>query len=629
MSVADRPPVRVFVASTGNAFMRDIALWIVEAAQLSGRSAALVDDQLPSNDGSINLVVAPHEFYLLRSDSDEDIRAAARCSIPVCTEQPGTPWFLLSLGFCVGSPLVLDINATGLDAIESEGFRARRLRLGGVAQMDRQASRVGDRDVDVVFMGGSTHRRAAALAALGPVLWDRNCELRTFTFSRPLSGDEPGVVFGDDKYDLLARSKVLVNLHRSGESDGYFEWARMVEAMANGCVVVTEPSLGYDPLVAGEHFVETSVGSLADTVINVLDDAERRGRIAETAHEMVMHRLSLTDEIADLLDMIESDVTLTAHAPSRWGGRLRRTPTGRGPIQRAHKPPLLPVFTPHRAARRDVFDQLMAETSHRRDLGRARALHEHGDADHVTEFTTSTWREAEAEVGVVVTLYNYADVVLETLDSIVASRDVAVEIVIVDDHSSDAGLETVRGWMRSHDEVPTLMLSSAANRGLGRARNLGLSRVRADRIMVMDADNHVYPTCLRRLSDALDADPHASFAYSTLEAFGSDPGLRSAQGWHVPWLCDANYIDAQAMITRTALDRYEGYRIDDTMFGWEDWDLWLRVADAGDHGVHVPEMLGRYRTQASSMISLTNLVADDLRADLVRRYPNLPWPEHS
>jgi hypothetical protein len=38
-------------------------------------------------------------------------------------------------------------------------------------------------------------------------------------------------------------------------------------------------------------------------------------------------------------------------------------------------------------------------------------------------------------------------------------------------------------------------------------------------------------------------------------------------------------------------------------------------------------MLGRYRTQESSMISLTNLVADDLRADLVARYPNLPWPE--
>jgi GT2 family glycosyltransferase len=129
------------------------------------------------------------------------------------------------------------------------------------------------------------------------------------------------------------------------------------------------------------------------------------------------------------------------------------------------------------------------------------------------------------------------------------------------------------------------------------------------------------------LSDALDADPEASFAYAMLEAFGTDPGLRSARGWYVPWLCDANYIDAQAMLRRSTWERHGGYRCDDAIHGWEDWDLWLRLADAGEHGVHVPQMLGRYRTQNSSMISITNLVAAELRAGLVERYPALPWPE--
>ena len=161
---------------------------------------------------------------------------------------------------------VVDINSVGVEAIEREGFRARRLQLGGVSQMDQwtPAPDSPECDIDVVFLGGSTDRRAAALARLAPVLWDRHSELRMFTFSRPLTGDEPGIVFGADKYRLLARSKVLVNLHRSDESeaDGYFEWARMVEAMANGCVVVTEASLGHEPLVAGDHFVETSLDQL-------------------------------------------------------------------------------------------------------------------------------------------------------------------------------------------------------------------------------------------------------------------------------------------------------------------------------------------------------------------------------
>ena len=134
----------------------------------AGRAAALVDDRLPPPDGAINLVVAPHEFFLLRDDDDATIRAAARCSIPVCTEQPGTPWFLLSLGFCVGSPLVVDINAVGVEAIEREGFRAHRLQLGGVAPMDHWTRRRARSDDDGETW---TSCSSAARPSAGPPRW--------------------------------------------------------------------------------------------------------------------------------------------------------------------------------------------------------------------------------------------------------------------------------------------------------------------------------------------------------------------------------------------------------------------------------------------------------------------------
>ena len=147
--------------------------------------------------------------------------------------------------------------------------------------------------------------------------------------------------------------------------------------------------------------------------------------------------------------------------------------------------------------------------------------------------------------------------------------------------------------------------------------------------MVMDADNAVYPNCLSRLGEALDADPTAAFAYATLGAFGAERGLRSELGWSPRWLCEANYIDAQAMVRRDTYDRHGGYREDDDFaYGWEDWELWLRLAEAGEHGVHVPQMLGRYRTQTSSMITITNLVADEMRAHIRGLHPALPWPEH-
>ena len=61
-------PVDVFVSSRGNAFMTDIARWIVEAAEQAGRAATLVCDRLPTPSDAINLVVAPHELFVLDDD---------------------------------------------------------------------------------------------------------------------------------------------------------------------------------------------------------------------------------------------------------------------------------------------------------------------------------------------------------------------------------------------------------------------------------------------------------------------------------------------------------------------------------------------------------------------------------
>ncbi len=230
-------------------------------------------------------------------------------------------------------------------------------------------------------------------------------------------------------------------------------------------------------------------------------------------------------------------------------------------------------------------------------------------------------------MSVVVTVFDYADVVVETLDSIVGSQRVTIEIVIIDDASTDDSVAVVREWMDRHADVPVLLLTRAANQGLTRARNLAIEHARADLVMIMDADNLVYPTCLHRLTDALHADPAAAFAYSTLEAFGADPGLRSAQGWHVPWLCDANYIDAQAMIRRQrarTIRRVPGRRHDVRLGG-----LGPVVADRRRQGSTVCTCrrcsVGTARRRGS-MVSLTNLAAADLRAGLVARYPDLPWP---
>lgn len=608
-------PVHVFVAREGNAFMRDIGGWIAEAASLLGHPGSLHDDgTAPDDPNAINLVVAPHEFYLLSDLNDREIERVARISVPVCTEQPGTPWYEIGLVTARRSPIVLDINAHGATALAAEGLEARHLRLGGVPSM---AAPPVERDLDLLFLGGRTDRRAARLAELAPVLWDRTADLRMFSFSRPVHDDTPGLVFGADKYRLLARARVLLNIHRDDRSPGYFEWARMVEAMANGCCIVTEPVADHAPFVAGEHFVASD--DLAAEVEALLDDPERAARVGAAARSAVLDEHPLTTSLAPLLEEIE------AFDPARSIGRL--VPRHRRRMILAQQHPVMPVFQPNRELRARVYRALMAETALQRRIGRARCIARFGTDDHVVRVESTAYAGATPEVSVIVTLFDYAGVVTETLDSILASQGVDIEVVVIDDHSTDDGRLVVTDYVDAHPEVPILLLGSDVNRGLPASRNLAIETCRAEKIMVMDADNLVYPNALRQLSDALDRDPSAAFAYSALEEFGVAPGVRSAMAWNPEWLCERNYIDAQAMLRRSTWERHGGYRVsDELVFGWEDWELWLRLAAAGEHGSHVPRMLGRYRTQEQSMLSTTNLIADQMLQHLRELYPTLPWP---
>ena len=60
--------------------------------------------------------------------------------------------------------------------------------------------------------------------------------------------------------------------------------------------------------------------------------------------------------------------------------------------------------------------------------------------------------------------------------------------------------------------------------------------------------------------------------------------------------------------------------------GWEDFAVWIALADAGLRGVRVPEIVGRYRVSPHSMIALTDIDHSAAWATLLRRYPVLTEP---
>jgi glycosyltransferase involved in cell wall biosynthesis len=215
--------------------------------------------------------------------------------------------------------------------------------------------------------------------------------------------------------------------------------------------------------------------------------------------------------------------------------------------------------------------------------------------------------------------------VLGALGSLERSSRADWEAVIVDDGSSDGGGATVQAWIEARPQLACLLVRNDLNRGLAAARNAGVERARTDRLLMLDADNEVRRHALARLMGALDADPEASFAYGIMERFSIEgpEGLVSAYGWDPERLRSMNYIDAFSLIRREAFMAMEGYSYDQRLYGWEDYDLWVRMAESGRYGAFVPEIIARYRVGHSSMISQTNISTSDAYAALLDHAPKL------
>lgn len=225
-------------------------------------------------------------------------------------------------------------------------------------------------------------------------------------------------------------------------------------------------------------------------------------------------------------------------------------------------------------------------------------------------------------VTVAVSLYNYAHFLPECLNSILAQRHRNLELVVVDDVSAkDDSIDVAHDWLRAHGErfARVLLLRHRRNQGLAQARNTAFTHALGSHVFVIDADNALYPRAISRLHQAI-ATSGAAAAYTQLELFGNKHTVGAADVWQPQWLRHGNYIDAMALVSRSAWQDVGGYTHLDG--GWEDYDFWCKFVEQGYVAAFVPEMLCRYRVHGTSMLRTeTARSYDALFIEMTLRHP--------
>ena len=159
-------------------------------------------------------------------------------------------------------------------------------------------------------------------------------------------------------------------------------------------------------------------------------------------------------------------------------------------------------------------------------------------------------------ITVIITLFNYEKYITECLDSVIQSQvsqlPSPIEVIVIDDCSTDRSVEVVTHYLRSCLHSIRLV-KKAINTGLADARNLGLKLARAPYVFILDADNKVDANCLIEHYQMLQSSDCIS-VYAMIHKFdhssGASAGSASSLPWQVDTLVQDPYIDAMAMFDR-------------------------------------------------------------------------------
>ena len=507
-----------------------------------------------------------------------------------------------------------------------------------------------------------TPRREAFFAEHAEFFAEHSCHLRLVPLGFAKTQTTKSYLSVEKRNEVLSRSRILLNVHYSDQN--YFEWHRMLVALANGCCIITETSQGYGALRPGKHFVMVEPEYLIPCCEYYLNHPEECARIAAQGMEFVQSRLRQGQACQAFLEEVEGTENATSIAP----GNGREPQSIALTVDASPDPIPAELFrkfsgqTAHllrRAVRRDLREialkirkslpnfakkieapASLKSAARRQVVQKREAYHDRwmkqeemrlrGDSFLDLHDNAAFVACAEPEISVLITLYNYAHFIEECVASVekaVGKLGCACEVLIVNDASTDNSLARALQCQRRFN-LPIRVVDKKFNTGLADARNIAVELARAPYAFILDADNLIYPNALLQLHAAISTDNYAA-AYSMLCRFHGTPrnriGLLSYFDWDPEILVQFPYIDAMAMFRREVL-REAGYDHQLSQigwFGWEDYDMWLRFAQRQHRVTFVPNILCLYRYHETSMINTTTLFQFELVQHFIKNYGDL------
>ena len=196
-------------------------------------------------------------------------------------------------------------------------------------------------------------------------------------------------------------------------------------------------------------------------------------------------------------------------------------------------------------------------------------------------------------VSVIVPLFNASEYIAETLESVLASTYRPIEIVVVDDGSTDNSPAVANKVADSHPEVRVI---HQPNAGVSAARNHAIREAKGEWILPVDADDKISDTYIEHAVTAIS--DNVRIICCRAEYFGAKEGEWRLPEFSPELLARRNMIHISSLFRKADWQHVGGF-CEEEIYR-EDWDFWLSLMELGGKYVRIDEVGLYYRVLPSS-----------------------------
>ncbi|MGN6194466.1 MAG: glycosyltransferase family 2 protein [Ginsengibacter sp.] len=237
--------------------------------------------------------------------------------------------------------------------------------------------------------------------------------------------------------------------------------------------------------------------------------------------------------------------------------------------------------------------------------------------------------------------YNYSKYILETLNSVAAQSYPNIELIIVDDASSDNSVAMIENWIENYKgKIKMFFIRNQANQGLTKVCNFLLRSAQGKYFQPLDADDKILPQKIEKQVAVLENSVNTAMIYSNSHVINDSGEITNPDYFsrihydknNMPSgnifndLLTFNFISLPSVLINTQLAREAG-GFDETI-QVQDYYMWLRLSKKYEIK-YLSGPFAQYRIHETSMsnVSSTNCVSEESVMTIKYHYYRTSKPE--